>query len=228
MESPSFPRGPLDSLHPSSRGGYLRARNRMSAFFHGTSVITARAVGPFSRGRKPLRNAARQPIHIRLETQLLNTSAPVLRSPTSTRSLIDPSSSPANSVRPATSGTFERFSEILSPEPVHNPQTNSNTTAESVVPSAEGPVEHEQTNHRRVRQLKQRTKENCLSLIRDRAIRSKLINCAVSGFALALMLTICTLSIPYIRSSLLTSRQTLRSPCQTKFKAKNFRLSLSF
>ena len=160
-------------------------QQKISAYFHGTSILSAEKITQHRRNHKTVRPGSRQRPHIQLDTSHLATSAPVLRSPTSTRSLIDSSSFPTNSVRPALSATFQQ---------AHLPLQSSRagvTTEESQLGALSSLAQHQDRSRAIWRRNKDRT---CASLMKDRAIRHRIMSCLISGGVLAIIVIICTTS----------------------------------
>lgn len=172
----------------SNTGARSWVRRRYSSFFHGDSVVTGVQKTNSAQTRKPgifLQRSSRMPN----EQQ-----APGLRSPTSTRSLIDPSSSPMSTTRSISPATFERFRRDSNrPVMAHlRPERTSGglDRAERHLPRAIV------RSHRRRTwsgQVHEKGKRRCLPNIHNPKIRSKLIGFLISGGGLAAMLTICML-----------------------------------
>ncbi|KAL8968157.1 MAG: hypothetical protein Q9197_005028 [Variospora fuerteventurae] len=160
-----------------------RAQSRYSAFFHGDSVltrerykiplITPKTADPYRPHRQDARgNATRE--------------SPASRSRTSTRSLIDPVSSPLSSPgSPHTEelwhyrAAFSRPVSTLAPAP----------RATAVIHDASR--DRDATPHGRPSlSRKPRQKRGCFSAIQARQIKHKLIGLLVSGTLLVLLLTI--------------------------------------
>ena len=179
---------------------------RLSSFFHGTSILGSR---PTLRSR-----GCRTP-HSRLlylDTSRLNhchtnTPARVTRSPPSTRSLIDPTSSQVGAPSPLPREMFERFSG------------GPGAPKRTLVPfSRSAPHKHleEQrlTELRRQHSLKElRGRKGNLKYfpaVVDRAMRRKIFSCLASTMILALVTTTCSVSPQLSRNiSVLTVSQTL-------------------
>ncbi|MCJ1405476.1 hypothetical protein MMC11_008704 [Xylographa trunciseda] len=90
----------------AQRNGERESSNSpVFAVFQGSYAWTNHASHPLWHKRKDYRNAPRTPLPS-LNISHGDSSAPALRSPTSTRSLIDPSSSPAITARPLSTITF--------------------------------------------------------------------------------------------------------------------------
>ena len=163
-----------------------RSSNRLSAFFHGTSVVTDRANLPTQHGRKASRHGSLNFLPP-LDMSHLNNNAPVLRSPMSTRSLIDPHSTPASSARPLSTARFDLFTpNSASPAQAHlsphfdrmiEPFIRRKTLRPRPGPRwrprhSSGPI--------------------CFPFMRQTDMRTKVFHCLVSGLILAVTLIVCT------------------------------------
>jgi len=165
-----------------------RSGNRFSAFFHGTSVLTDRMGRPLQHGPEPLANGS-PAVLSRLDMSHLNTNAPDQRSPTSTRSLIDPSSTPASSVRSFSATAFNGSAEIspLSAQ-VHllSPRT------EDLWPE---PLVRRKTVKRVRHAPRWRPRHSsgliCFPFMRKRGMRKNVFYCVLSGSILVISLIIC-------------------------------------
>jgi len=170
-------------MEPQQRSG-----NRFSAFFHGTSVLTDRTGRPLQHGRGPLSNGS-PAVLPRLDMSHLNASATNQRSPTSTRSVIDPSSTPASSVRSFSATAFNGSAEIspLSAQ-VHllSPRT------QDLWPE---PLVHRKTVRRVRHAPRWRPRHSsgliCFPFMRKRGMRRKVFYCVLSGSILVISLIIC-------------------------------------
>ncbi|MCJ1468149.1 hypothetical protein MMC07_006777 [Pseudocyphellaria aurata] len=183
MSPPSPPNGQAVSRSHNDPRSW--ARRRFSSFFHGDSVVTSVQRTNSANTRKAgaiLQRSSR----MRSEQQ-----APGLRSPTSTRSLIDPSSSPMSTTRSISPDTFERFrSDSNRPVMAHlRPETTFGERDR-----AQRPVNRVITRSRQRAawpgSAKGKGKRRCLPNVRNPRIRSKLLGCLISGGSLAVMLTI--------------------------------------
>ena len=163
------------------------ARRRYSSFFHGDSVVT----GVRETNSVHTRKAG---VTLQRSSRMRNEHARGLRSPTSTRSLIDPRSSPMSTTRSISPDTFERLRRNANrPVMAHlRPERNSGELdpAERHLARAIGCT--------RLRQAwpgaaQEKGNRRCLPNVRNPKIRSKLIGCLVSGGSLAVMLTTCKL-----------------------------------
>ena len=160
-------------------------RNRLSAFFNGRSE--PRTILPTIRptsGHK-LRSHRRE--QLQLDLSQLNLSVPSLRSPNSTRSIIDPRSSSTHNRHSAAPMPLE----ASSPRPSQayssvtlRPATNelANDPFASIAVTEDSPAPKRRNRRQRRR----------FPYIRNKALRRKAITCVVSGSLLALILIICT------------------------------------
>lgn len=163
-----------------------RAQVRFSAFFHGHSVLTKERYGVAHIKTKAM-NSHRP--HIGMTGDDLRRDGQVSRSRTSTRSLIDPISSPLRSPgSPQTEelwqyrGAFFRPVSILSPDPRVETQVDHRSRG-SFSTCNEGPS-----------LVKKSKKERrCLPTIMDSQIKYKIVGSLISGTLLVLLLTICML-----------------------------------
>lgn len=162
------------------------ARRRYSSFFHGDSVVAGSRTASVHT-RKASRSAQRSS---RVQSEQHGSG---LRSPTSTRSLIDPTSSPNSTARSISPDTFERFRRD-SNRPALAYVRPSRTSGE--LDRAERHLARAIVRTRRRQawpcSVKEKVKRRCLPNIRNPKIRRKIIGCLVSGGILAVMLTICT------------------------------------
>ena len=111
------------------------------------------------------------------------------RSPSSTRSLIDPASSPANRARPLSSATFDALIETFHvPVQAHTRGSSriSNLSNRRVTWVRPRPGPRWRPRHSKGRV--------CFPFMRKRGMRTRVFHCVVSGFILALTLIICTTS----------------------------------
>ena len=174
---------------PSSPSGQRSAmRNRLSAFFHGSSVVADESPSERQQSCRMFRNKQSHFTHSsNLEMSSLNRNTPAPRSPSSTRSLIDPTSSPANSARPFSNATYEQFSgNPFSPAPAHlagSPRT---------MPYSEPMVRHH-TSRRHRRNPRWRTKNSSGRVyFRNKSMHQTVFKCIISGGLLAATLIVCT------------------------------------
>ena len=165
-------------------------RGRLSSFFYGTSVLTNRPIHPLCEcktphSRLPDMNTSR------LDIYHINTPAPVIRSRSSTRSMIDPSSSPVDSARPLPRETFDiDLQGFDAPERAHAPS-----------PALLAHMDLEQQNltgwrrrHHGLSEVHRRKKRSkCFPNAANKAVKSKVVSCLASGIILAVVLTTCPL-----------------------------------
>ncbi len=180
-------------MPPPQRTQRSRAQSRFSAFFHGRSVKTPSSI----RTRKAAPTTPiRTPIFDRYRT-----SATRPRSPTSTRSIIDPSSSPLSCAESLPSEAFPGFAG-----------TAGRLDAAFVPPArllAEGrhlaravDFSSHRRASRRPKKVEKEARRLCFPGIRNLKIRRKVIGCLISGSILVLVLTICTSPTPTFSTSI--------------------------
>ena len=179
------PEVPTPLSHSSQRSAM---RNRLSAFFHGSSVVADESPSERQQSCRMFRNKQSHFTHSsNLEMSSLNRNTPAPRSPSSTRSLIDPTSSPANSARPFSNATYEQFSgNPFSPASAHlagSPRT---------MPYSEPMVRHH-TSRRHRRNPRWRTKNSSGRVyFRNKSMHQTVFKCIISGGLLAATLIVCT------------------------------------
>lgn len=179
---------------PARSANITWARSRFSAFFHGTSVHTSR---PFtsspSAGPKSARSSdqlpARSPLHL---PEIGGGSATHSRSRTSTRSMIDPTSSPAISTRLFTADTYMRL--IMAPTVPEQSHPASPASFAGVDPEEQHLVQ--QINDRRQRPRRKRRRAIVVSRravpkMKRNAVRGRVRGCILWGILLTIVLTIC-------------------------------------
>ena len=129
------------------------------------------------------------------DTCRLNTNVLVARSPTSTRSVIDPSSSPASSTRPLPPETLSTFQGSPNvPQRIH---AIIPTLVPEAAPEEDQPAMAGADTQRRQKSSQRKEGERrrrCFPNIANHALRSKIITCLISGGALAAILAICMAS----------------------------------
>ena len=166
------------------------ARHRLSSFFHGDSIITNVRKGSHTRkaGSTSERSSQRQSGQ--------NVSG--LRSPTSTRSLIDPSASPISGTRSISPATFERVRRN-SQRPVathHRPQEEATGVAR-----AERHLSRALSHPGHVRPLiyarKEKRRWTCFPKVYNPEVRRRAIGCVLSGGILVILLSICRLFMDF-------------------------------
>lgn len=164
-------------------GFCARAQSRFSAFFHGQSVLVREIYRTPQVGAKAA-NSCRP--HRPMARGGFRRDGPGTRSHTSTRSLIDPISSPnssAGSPHPEDfwqyRGAFFTPVSPLAP----SPRDASRRTGET--------NDHPAQRARSSRRREPRKKRGCFSAVEDHQIRRKMIASLISGTLLILLLTIC-------------------------------------
>ncbi len=191
---------------PARSTNLTRVRAHISALFHGTSIHTGR---PFtsssSCGPKSPRSSNQLPCHSRVHIPQISTRPPLhSRSPTSTRSMIDPTSSPVSSTRPITAGSY--VSVIISPTVPQQSHPASPTGFTGVDPERQylaRPTSDGRRRQGRKRRNVTVERRQRLPKIKSNAVRSKVRSCVISGISLTVVLTICaTTSLPVSCSSL--------------------------
>lgn len=182
---------------PPSSSTIARMHSRISALFHGTSIHTS---GPFtSSSRGPKSPCPSEAIPSR---RCLYIPQPMTRplfhprSPTSTRSVIDPASSPASSARPATAHSYLRL--IMSPALA----LQSVPASPAGIPDSrcQGPHPAGGNSGRRRRRRRRRRqgaweRVQTTSPSRCGSVRHRVYTCLVLGISLVVVLTICALRL---------------------------------
>ena len=164
-------------------------RGRLSSFFYGTSVLTNGPIHPLRECKIP--HSRLPDINTsRLDIYHINTPAPVIRSRSSTRSMIDPSSSPADSARPLPQETFDIYLQ----------GSDAPERAQAPSPGSLAHMELEQqhlTGWRRQHGLSgvhgRKKLSKCFPNAANKALKSKVLSCLASGIILAVVLTTCPL-----------------------------------
>ena len=182
------------------------ARRRYSSFFHGESVVTS------TRTRS---SAHTQKLSIRSQhSSHAQDRQPTsgLRSPTSTRSLIDPCSPPSSTVRSISPDTFERFRrDFHRPALAHVRPQRTPSGANRAERHLARAIFRSQCRQASFETVQVKGGRKCLPTIRSPKIRRKVLGCLVSGGILAVILTICKF---WIFSAQLNSQaDTLHRPC---------------
>ena len=181
---------PWLSSNSASESFRSNGRKRFSDFFHGSSTLESEQ----ARGRrKPSRKGSRlalqrHPLNGDLQVCYQKPRVSVLRSPSSTRSVIDPTSSPGNGTRPLSGITSEytqrtypsfRSGRIAGYSGLRGPSTHS---GQHRAPSS--------TNVPLWRSCGKSSRA-CTPRSRSKAIRKRAVICGVSGSILTLILTVC-------------------------------------
>lgn len=160
------------------------ARHRLSSFFHGESIVSSVRKTSHTRKNSSRSASSSQP---QSEQHVLG-----LRSPTSTRSLIDPGASPISSTRSISPDTFEHLRRTSQhPVGAHcglEREHTGNTRAERHLSRA-------LSNPRRPRPLicarKKKRRWACFPTIDNPDIRTRAVGCVISGGTLVILLSIC-------------------------------------
>lgn len=189
-------RSSLPSISQASNQTDIKPRSwahrLVTSLFHGESIVTNRQRSSAMDSRKH-NWASHLSSHTRYEHYHSG-----LRSPTSTRSLIDPSSTPLSNNRPISSERFG-FHPHRPPTAHVHPRGYYFRTGRAerhLARALRPPYRPAWLNSRR-----ERPKRTCLSRIGDSKLRRKIIGCLVSGTALAVVLSICTLESYVITDS---------------------------
>lgn len=178
---------------PNSQRNRSRAQSRFSAFFHGYSVLTKERwpTSPgYSKGRRT--HHPRHPGRRQATPQgALNS-----RSRTSTRSLIDPVSSPQSSTGIRSpqelwqdrGASFRPVTVLATPRRGHaprDPQRQQRCRSLDILGSRRRGLEVPEKQHRRI----------CFPTITNQ-LRTKILGSLISGALLVVILTICWLQVP--------------------------------
>lgn len=161
-----------------------RAQSRFSAFFHGDSIVTKERYRTPQVGLKAA-NTYHPQAHI--ARNYLRGDSVMARSPTSTRSLIDPISSPVSSSgSPHTEELWHYRGAFFRP-------VSTLGAAPRVMTDIRGGAQDRDTTWEERPSLtrKPQPKRGCFSAIEDRRVKHKIVGSLVSGSLLVLLLTIC-------------------------------------
>lgn len=185
---------PPRSVMPRSNAQQSWARRRYSSFFHGESVVTDTPSTYSQTSPRKSNKISHRSFRARVEE-----SNPTLRSPTSTRSLIDPVSPTLTTYSPITSDEFAQFQQ---PDH-HNPPPLAHTRPQRTsgdLRRAERHLERAIDRSRR-RQGRRRTnavnkagrkgKRKCFPAVRNPKIRRKLFGSLISAIILSILFIIC-------------------------------------
>ena len=187
-----FPPPPLAPCLPTSHRSAIRSR--LSTFFHGQSIVGHGPIASSSHTRKIARLRLEQSSRNRDYTAYLNAGTPGLRSPTSTRSLIDPASSSTYTTSPVPSETFGHFppydhgARLAYPPsiyPVAGTERRDLTVSDVYAQRPETRW-RQRPRKRLLRYLPQKI---------ERTVRKKIISSIVFGGILAAILSTCTLPV---------------------------------
>ena len=160
------------------------AQSRFSAFFHGHSVLTKERYSPPSVSTK-----AAQPFssHSAILGDIPRRPGPVSRSRTSTRSLIDPISSPLSSPRTPQIEEPWLYNGVLFRPVATQASTPRLSTQTDQQPPIRSAVHYDRPSLSR----KAKEKRRCFPAVKDHRIKQKIIGSLISGTLLVLLLTIC-------------------------------------
>ena len=178
---------------PPRSSTLTRVRTQISALFHGTSVHTS---GPFNSSSRGLKSACQDeplPSHGRVDIpQPIPLPLFHSRSRTSTRSVIDPASSPATSTRPVRPDSYLRLimSPALALQSTPESPTRSSAARWEELQHAQGSSGRRRRQHRRRRHGPwQRVQSS--GTPKPGSVRRRIYSCLVSGISLVTVLTIC-------------------------------------
>lgn len=217
--------GSLDSL-----------RSQISSMFSGRSTIDRR---PSARDQaSPKSPAPRLGLsaftnHSRIQLPYMSTDvASGRRSPSSTHSIIDPSSSPSSAIQPMPAAALQRH------DSASNPALSRQVASIRTLSSRSTPVRgadreedsllhlmgHEHRRRRR-RKQKQRPRDTSQSLVaramKKKGVRHRAFTCLLLGIILAVVLSICRFELFVRDQTLLTLVQTLLYLLRTLLMVKN-------
>ena len=171
------------SQRSSTAGSQAQGHSRLSSWFHGCSVIGNERPRCYHRSPKTWRRIG---LSTSLDEPLRNSSVSGLRSPSSTRSIIDPSSSP-------NVGTGTAAPIIISHISRHG-----SAPLESARYDEEWAMRDVGTTRTRLalsmpkrKPKATKARHQCLPGIQSRQVKRKAIGCLVSGGLLAIILTAC-------------------------------------
>ena len=182
------------SVMPRSNAQQSWARRRYSSFFHGESVMTGNPSTASRTSPRKSNQTFRRSFRARIEE-----SNPTLRSPTSTRSLIDPVSPPLTTYSPITSDAFAQLQQ----HGPHNPLPSAHTRPQRTSGELRRAERHlERTIDRsRRRQGRRRMdiankpgkkgKRKLFPAVRNPKIRRKLFGSLISALLLTILFIIC-------------------------------------
>ena len=184
------------SLHMPNTDFRSTANKRFSQFFHGTSYLGSYG-SKNHRSRKGSRIRSQiLPLRSRVQRNSLDQNPSGSRSPTSIRSIIDPTSSPSSSSRPPPAVVFGPI------------QSNSASTVQlqdwerNAIHRSEARARQRPEMDRRY-YLHWPSRSSCkkgwLSNIKDKTVRKWVITCIVFGAILALMFIICEFYDPLFK-----------------------------
>lgn len=186
---------PPRSVMPRSNAQQAWARQRYSSFFHGESVVASIPSTSFRTSPRKSNKTSRCSFRARIEE-----SNQTLRSPTSTRSLIDPVSPPLTTYSPITSDEFAQFHRRDHPNPPPLAHTRPRRTSGDLR-RAERHLERAIDRSRRrqgrrrmntVNKAGKTRKRKCFPAVRNPKIRRKIFGSLISAMILSILLIICT------------------------------------
>lgn len=168
-----------------------RPGTRLSSFLHGESVMDQFRKVPAGRGKvsyaypQKVHTARHEFGHYQSQSE---THPPISRSPSSTRSIIDPLHSPINFSRPMTNEILESV-DSHNPEYVHPAFTSPDVQEKGRSSRPRRKAKH---GRRKAELTSNPHPRTCFPQIMDRHIRQKMLGCLLSGTLLTIVLTTCT------------------------------------
>ena len=155
------------------------------SIFQGTYAWTKRTSCPLQHNRKGSRTSPRISLPL---LDISNNSAPVLRSPTSTRSLIDPSSSPAITPRPLSTITFDH----LPGAPNLPVQAHHRVNRPNGITYHSARLDTSARFRRRPRwRPRHSSGRDFLPFMKKQGMKRRIFSCVVTGSILAVTLIVC-------------------------------------
>ena len=209
-EHPSMASTP--SIYSEISDPRARAHRPFSSFFSGTSTIGTSTISSRSNNTRRLSPKPSEDNHPRLPrvTQLslspMSVGPPTMRSPSSTRSIIDPSSSPLTSTQRMSTITFREDPLVLdftvpSPARVLDYGGNLSIIAEPPVVRQTSGASRTSRARDHLRQRSQRSRPRWIPkhsrgkiwfpAMENAAVRTKLFHAIVSGILLVIILITC-------------------------------------
>lgn len=182
-----------------------RAHRPFSGFFNGRSVVGSQRSSTHRFGSKPPSNrSSRRFSPLRLSQ--LNLSLPTARSPSSTRSMIDPSASLSTSARSMSAVSFTSASPLASPAQARvldyggNMPISMDPTLQRDMSQASRPSlsERQRRRPRRAPRWVPRHSKGQVwfPAMESSAVRTKVFHTIVSGAILGIVLIVCTFIPP--------------------------------
>ena len=158
-----------------------RTKSRVSAWFHGRSVVGKEKSQPLQRATKSWRSTG---LYVSPEMGTNLPTASGLRSPSSTRSIIDPSSSPNRGCSPAFRSMRQEQRRLLEA---------TRYDEDEIVALAGDPRTRTRLALSRTRSNPHNNKPSrgCLPRVKNHKVRSKAVGCLTSGGLLVSTLTTC-------------------------------------